>query len=519
MKKYTLIFLIGLTAWGFVSCEDKIDPLITELDLNRALTPTQLVARIRDLTTIELTWSVRQGIDHYVVEFSEDSLQFNTIIATETVAAAALPYRKTLAGETRYSARVKAVKEGTGNSNWTAVTIMTAQENIFLATLDGDIGATQATLRWPAGSEVTHLVLMPGNVQHTITSEEKAIGIATVTGLTGSTAYSVTLRNGTKSRGTKSFTTLIDLGGALAIYPEDDIRAMLDAAEPGTSFVVFPGQYSLGAYTITKAVKLSGYLPYNKPVIFGQFITSTAIPSIEFKDIYFKGNAADPALSQFFVAQAGSDITALKFIDCEVSNYQNSLISSTNTTATAGKFGSILISGCYVHDILPATGGDGLDFRGGTVGSLTVENSTFANAFRSFLRMQVTCTTAFRSSTFYKICIGTNDSNNTGLFRANVGGTFEASGCLFVETGREDAGTPANGGVWTRNATNMAATPTYANNNIFSCYNLLSGLYTTPAQISATQLDPGFVNAAGGNFTITNQTLKDNAVGDPRWRQ
>ena len=33
-----------------------------------------------------------------------------------------------------------------------------------------------------------------------------------------------------------------------------------------------------------------------------------------------------------------------------------------------------------------------------------------------------------------------------------------------------------------------------------------------------TELDPGFVDASSGDFTVTNQTLLDNAVGDPRWR-
>jgi len=34
---------------------------------------------------------------------------------------------------------------------------------------------------------------------------------------------------------------------------------------------------------------------------------------------------------------------------------------------------------------------------------------------------------------------------------------------------------------------------------------------------SGTTADPQFVNAASGDFTVKNQTLIDNQIGDPRW--
>jgi hypothetical protein len=87
---------------------------------------------------------------------------------------------------------------------------------------------------------------------------------------------------------------------------------------------------------------------------------------------------------------------------------------------------------------------------------------------------------------------------------------------LFAETG---VASPANAqsGNFCRQDSYMVESPVYANNNIYSCYNLLVGLYTTAAQVSATELNPGFADAANGNFTVSNQTLIDNGVGDPRW--
>ena len=32
-------------------------------------------------------------------------------------------------------------------------------------------------------------------------------------------------------------------------------------------------------------------------------------------------------------------------------------------------------------------------------------------------------------------------------------------------------------------------------------------------------LDPGFTDAANGNFKVSNQTIIDNEIGDPRWRK
>ena len=61
---------------------------------------------------------------------------------------------------------------------------------------------------------------------------------------------------------------------------------------------------------------------------------------------------------------------------------------------------------------------------------------------------------------------------------------------------------------------------TFDKNNYFNApgfYNTAQTVYDGSS--TYTTLDPGFVDAATGNFTITDQTLLDNQVGDPRWRQ
>jgi hypothetical protein len=513
-KTFNILYLLlAVFSMTLVSCEDKIDPLVEELQFERVFTPLNLKAFIRNKTNVELQWDLRSDAEYYIVEFSEDSLVFGSIIATENVQREEVPFTYALEGETRYSARVKGVQEnGAEDSNWAEVTFMTDPENIYLPIQDGDIDALEATVRWTPGAEVTHLLISPGDVTRTITDEEKAAGVAIITGLSAETAYSVTLYRNTKKRGTVTFETLVDVGDAVAINPGDDLGAILDAAEEGASFVVFQGVYDLGSYTLTKSVKLSGYKSNEKPTINGQFVCGSTVASIELKGIIFKGNAGESTLGQFFNTATGCNITTLTLDDCEINNYGNNLIYNNSS----GIYGTINISNCIISEI-QGSGGDGIDFRSGTINALNVENSTFANGFRTFMRMQVACAVSFKSCTFYKVS-AIDNSNNNGLFRMNssAGGSFEVRNCLFVETGVESP-TATQAGNFCRQSSYMVDLPTYANNNISNCHNLLVGLYTSASQISATELDPGFTDAENGDFTVTNQTVIDNLIGDPRW--
>jgi hypothetical protein len=508
---------IGLT-FGLLSmmiaCSDNIDPVITELDTDRAFAPVDLIARVRNMTMLELSWLVKEDVKEYVVEFSEDSLDFSNIIRTVTVLPDEMPLQENFEGETRYSARVKAIMDGKQDSKWAEVTIMTAIENIF-HTLEGeDIAATTVTLKWPAGSEVTHFIVNPGNMQRDITSDEIEAGEATIVGLTGETLYEVTLYNDAKRRGVVSFETLVDIGTATAVYPEDDLLAIFAAASEGDVLALFPGEYGTLAEGLTiavdKSITIRGVYPFDKPVIYGQFTCGATVATLELRSLVVIG---DGGFSQFVNTQSGCNLTTLSIIDCDISGYSNNFIYNN----ASGAYGSITVTDSYVHNI-PGGGGDGIDFRGGSLGSLTVTNTTFANGFRTFLRMQVECASSFENCTFYKVASNDN-GNNHGLFRSSGGGTFEVRNCLFVETGVEGFDDPSNGrGNFCRQASNMVDTPEYANNNIFGCYNIFGGLYNSAAEVSATEINPEFVDAENGDFTVTNQTIIDNAIGDPRWR-
>lgn len=502
-------FILALFSMFFAACEE-VEPVIEEIEFDRIFAPVNLDARIRNMTAVELSWDIREGVDSYMVEISEDSLEFNSIIRTAEVAPGELPYTTVLDGETQYSARVKGVSDGVADSKWSTVVFETDPEDILPDVLPEDLEATFVTLRWPAGSEVTHFIINPGNVNRTITAEEKEAGAATITGLTGSTEYTVTLFRDSKRRGQVVFTTLVDVGTATRVYPEDDLLQVIASASDGDVLALFPGEYGTLENRLTiaidKSISIRGVYPHDMPVIYGQLTCGATVTSIEVRNIIFRGADA----GQFFNTVTGCNLGSLSIIDCDISGYTNNFIYNN----ASGTYGSILVKGSYVHNI-PGGGGDGIDFRGGAISSLTVENSTFANGFRTFLRMQVECATSFKNCTFYRIS-NVDNSNNNGLFRSSGGGTFEVRNCLFVETGVQNPTAPQAGN-FTRQASYMVDAPEYANNNIYNCYNIFVGLYTSASQVSATELDPGFADPANGDFTVTNQTLIDENIGDPRW--
>ena len=180
MKKFSkLTIFTGLFALILSACIE-VDPLVEKLEFDRVFTPRQLEVRVRNRTTAEFTWVLRDDAQKYVLEISEDSMLFNNIIRTFEINRDQLPFSVALEGETRYSARLKGTSTETGDSKWATVTFMTDTENIFLPMDGDDVKATQATVRWPAGSEVTHLLITPGNTQRPISEAEKAAGIATI---------------------------------------------------------------------------------------------------------------------------------------------------------------------------------------------------------------------------------------------------------------------------------------------------------------------------------------------------
>ncbi|WP_140484930.1 DUF4957 domain-containing protein [Flavobacterium sp. GSA192] len=517
MKKFIVkIFLASLFVVGtLMSCTGYNEDVIDMLEVNRAFAPVELTATIRTQTTVELNWTPRDNVDHYVVEFSADDPNFTTIVKSLEVSASELPLRVQMEGETVYSIRVKAIVNGLEDSNWTTVTATTLTEQIFTGIVDGDILGTQATLRWTPNSNVTQIKLSPGDITHVITAQEKINGMATITGLSGETAYTATLYNGIKIRGVLNFTTGVDVGDATLIKPTDDLFQKIADAASGAVLVLEPGDYTAqkGVITLSKSITLRGLRSFDKPKLKNGFLINTGAANISLIDLDLEGDGPTIDSNNDVVKynQAGN-YTSLLISGCTIRNFRKALIYGDLDNSVVN---SVTVENSVVTDMW-CNGSDFIDFRKMNVLNLTVKTSTFNNcaavtsAERDFIRIDaagasgtgLTTNVLLENCTIHKV---SNIASRRILYVRFLNNALTVRKTLFANTAA----------IYSNQAN--TANPTFLSNNYFNS----TGLHTTATKFdnsgTFTLLDPGFTNTATGDFTISNQTLKDNQIGDPRW--
>lgn len=520
MKLNKYFFLLGLATMALTTaCEDQSEE-ITDVAYDRLFAPINLEARVVNEVNVRVTWAPVEGATSYNIAIHVNNNQDvdldekNVAItqdgsAVKTISgltAADSPYVVTgLEGETVYSAWVQAVGEGIPASKWSGILFETDAEQIFEAVNPDEIGAKEVTLRWPAGESADKIVLTPGDITYTITADDITAGAATITDLVPETEYTAVMYRGTKTRGTISFKTGIDLGGKTPVEAGEDLIAILDAAEEGESFVLFGDAYEIGNYTLTKSVALSSYKPTEKTTITGSFKIVSEVASLTLNDLIITGqdNLAE-------LTDAAGNLGTLTVSGCEIRNTGKHIIYNNKK----GTFGDIIIDNCIIDGVAD-DGGDGFDLRGGALTSLTVTNTTIMNGIRSLNRIQVVANVTYENCTFYNICTNDN-SNNTGLFRVEkAGSTLTVKNCLVANVGVA-APANANAGTWGR-ADKLKAEEDFKNIYYFASPNLWTNSHKDDYATFAAEADPMFKDAANGDLTLGNEDLIYNKVGDPRW--
>jgi hypothetical protein len=285
--------------------------------------------------------------------------------------------------------------------------------------------------------------------------------------------------------------------------------------------VLFPGEYLAytGKITLNKSVSIKGLYPHNKPILHVQFVLEAGVQNVEVRDVDMDGTYLDPLTSlevqldhAFQYATTSVSYGSLSVNSSNIHDYGKSLISGASPNV-ASSVESISVTNCTVTNIL-AISADFIDFRAGHVANLSLKNSTFANCAptRDFIRLDNSAT-AFpgRTSnvvidqcTLYKVSTGSSNRILYVRFTTNV---MKVSNTIIAETG----------GMFTNQA--LSSQPEFSKNNYFNATAMYTGASPIKIDASGTHstLDPGFVNAAGGNFKVTNQTLIDNKIGDQRW--
>uniref|UniRef100_UPI004047D79D DUF5123 domain-containing protein n=1 Tax=Mariniflexile sp. TaxID=1979402 RepID=UPI004047D79D len=503
---FTLLLTLIVSSCGYN------EAVIEELPIDREFAPTDLTARIRNQTNVELNWVPNENIAYYVVEFSADDPNFNTVFQTEQVTSNELPITVRLEGETLYSIRVKAVSSrGLNDSSWVISQAQTLTEQIMLPSEPGDIQALQATLRWEAGLNVTHFILQPGDIRYDISEQEKEDGVATITGLTSETNYMATLYNNAKIRGTAAFTTGIDVGDNTLVLPTDDLFQMISDAAPGDILLLEQGDYTaqIGRITLDKSITVQGLRVDFKPLLKVSFSIVGGAADVNLIDLDLTGDVATELTDVVRYSGAGN-YNSLLVSGCNIHDYDRSLIAGSVTGAIVQ---SVTVENSVVTNVL-TNGGDFIDFRDSDALNITVKTSTFNNCApaRDFFRIDAagtsngnaTVNVLLEKCTLYAI---SNNASRRILyirFNANV---ITVRNNIFAETLA----------IYSNQST--TSDPTFSNNNYFNATGLHTANTKYDSSASLTILNPGFVNAATGNFKVTNQTLLDNQVGDPRWRQ
>jgi hypothetical protein len=502
------------------SCSDVADE-ITSLDFNRLYSPITLEAKLSKIVNLTLSWGEVSNAQSYVVEIYKDSLEFApaNLVLSEEVADVTFAY--TLQGDTRYSARVKSISSDKDDSKWNEITFETGINSIFLSQVIGDVGATDITLRWPAGSSATRIVLTAKpaagqtatniTVTHEVTQDEIDNGMAKVTGLDPSMAYDILMYNNDQRIGKATLTTIAK--GTIYIKPEDDFAAVLAAADEGTSFLVLPGEYLTGGekITIDKNMTISGVDAANMPLIHAQFEIS-ALSSFSLKYLTLNG-VKDATTNLDYVLRFTStsgEYGNILVENCDIKNYTKSLVAGESTMKSS--INSITFNNCVVTNIL-TNSADGIDIRAGYLKSLTLKNSTFNNVSpaRDFVRLddasatfpnQVS-TVSIDRCTFYKVANNTNRIVYV-RFKTNV---ISITNSIFANMS----------GYFTNQS--LTSQPECSKNNYYLAPNFLAASVvnaTAKYDVSSnyTTLDPAFANPLQGDFTVSNSSV---TVGDPRW--
>lgn len=534
MKLNKYLFLLGMAALGLTTACDDQSEEITEVEYSRLFSPINLEARIVNQVNVRLSWNAVAGADSYEVqifknadqneEIDEDEYNgLETITGTpvKTVTdITEIPVTITgLDGETNYTAIIRAHGENITSSNWTGVKFKTQTEQIMIPVADEDIEATSVTIRWTVDNAAGCTIeLTPGNIRHIITAAEGEAGAATIEGLTGETTYEVKITSADgKTRGSGSFTTAVDLGNAIAVYPEDDLNTVIAGAETGATLALFPGTYTALAedgtqakIVVDKDITLKAVRPAERPVINGCFhLTEGA--SLSASQIVFDGAGSDGSQA-FEFKTAGATYAALILDDCEIVNYTKGFY-YLNVAATVDE---ITINNCLIHEI-ECNGGDMFDSRSGAIRQVNLTNSTVWNscAARDFFRMDDASGNFPGITPAYNIdhctLVGVSNNSSRRLFYIRFkGNTISFTNNIVANT------EPGRG--FTDNAN--TGVPAFSNNNYYATKNLIANDGGTNLKFfdeSGTSLNPKFADAAVGDFTLGDEDLSYKLVGDPRW--
>lgn len=509
MRKYIIkatFILATLLGGGFfvTSCEDVDD--IQELSLDRILSPTDLSVRIRNSVNAEITWGAMEHADSYTLEVYLGSSEAGTLIRTIEDITNPTYTVSGLIGDTAYFIRVKAVGTGINDSRWTTISVTTDPEQIFSRIETGELLATSVTLRWnDNGTSVTHITITPGDINYTLTSQDITNGYATIEGLTGETEYTAVIYNGNAPRGSLTFTTPRDLGGATLVTTAEELTQALAEAESGDVLALDPGEYEISTLAIDKDIVLMGTDVTNKPILKSTVIELSNNAGVSLINLVMDG---DRQAGRAINYTASGNFNAVSISGCDFRNYTtNWLYISGNAAAVE----SISVTNCYFENV-SISGGEFIDIRSGGVREITFSNNTLNSCApeRAFFRIDNSASSIpaitssiirIENNTLYKVS-NTSGSNGRLLYIRYAGNQIYFNNNIVANT----AGRYTN-----QSSTNIVE---MKDNNYYEAPSVKGDNKDTGAFY---EFNPQFADPDNGDFTVGNADVKDYNIGDVRW--
>ena len=498
-----------------------------EITLGRCMTPTELVAVIKNGEFIEFSWSKSKGATEFLLELYSDE-NMTQKVADETIPVDELPYLWDLDADMVYYARVKAV-DGNGkieDSKW-AVFGRKLETYAIKSSLDPTFVSStlnSIVMKWTKDAEVDHIRITPALnpeeefTRFDISAETIAEAQATVTGLNPSVKYTLALHFKSADRGQVVAWTQPDLDNAVRITTIDEFKEQFANGQVKFLFAYSDTPYEYGEFKnsdFTHNLEIYGEVSENGdfPTLLMNTKPSKDVKKIHIERMHICGDAgATVARSNYFVnvQNVGQDIESITFLNCKITNFERALYYDNNN----GKLGSLVVKECLIDNVKQSL----IDSRqkGSSVfGSLLIENSTIQNIGNAFLRFAagVTPSITVKNNTIYNCgCAAGHNLGFISVAESLETFTFESNLILgMTDVSKEN-----------KNAL-FASKPakTIKNNFYADCYEGFLGDETSAAAAvangGAVLTNVPVVDPVGGVFNVTDAAVLSAQAGDPRW--
>lgn len=517
IKKITYVIMATVAVFATASCSDP-DAEITSITMARALRPTNVTVKVLDkinarVATYFVTAPETITYEYTDINGNSGDATFNYVVPATMVGKShqTIYNTHTLAPETQYKLSITSEYKGL-KSKPVVLEFETDPEQILAEVTDDDITSSTVLLTWPAGEAVTTIEVRKkiDDVETTLqtinlTAEQIAEGKCLVTDLQKESTYTFYILNGEKVRGKMVVKTLPDY---IPVYAGKnvDLQSIIDGAEAGKTIMLLPAENGSNVFyfeseegaSSTKEISISKNITISclntKPVTANIKFVLNGTDGFTIKNITFTGKSSDLFIK---VSNASGSINVEAV---EAIGYKNFLNDPGDNDCTVEELN---VNNCYFHNF---TGGRFIDFQKKMVGINTVnfKQNTIANScsgqdlFRFDYAAGKMPTVYFEHNTIYKV-----NATSKGMMyiRSNAAGD-KAFVCyirdnLFVEC--------AENTFFSQDKKTDGLD--FRGNYYLNCPSLLVAkgdgcpFDTAPA---STTMDPQFVNAAAGNFTIGN---------------